>query len=165
MCVSIVARPDWSTVGRTPMLVTDGCTTPSIVDGRRIDAVRRQQLVVGAEVGRRKADGPAALVAPDDGAVDEVVVAEQRARLVHAPLADQPPDPRAADDEVLVADRIDLLGVEAVAAAERAQQREVAGAVVAEQKIGADPDLGDVQPVDEHGAHERFRIPPRQLAA
>ena len=52
-------------------------------------------------------------------AVDEVVVPEQRARLVDAPLGHQPADPRAADHEVLVADRIDLLGAEAVARAER----------------------------------------------
>ena len=43
---------------------------------------------------------------------------EQRARLVDAPFGDQPPDARAADDEVLVADRVDLLGAEAVARAE-----------------------------------------------
>src|SRR5215470_12481242 len=30
-CVSTVVRPEESTVGRTPMLVTDGLTTPSIV--------------------------------------------------------------------------------------------------------------------------------------
>ena len=47
------------------------------------------------------------------------MVAEQRARLVDAALGDQPADARAADDEVLVADRVDLLGAEAVARAER----------------------------------------------
>src|SRR5262245_18776693 len=30
-CVSIVARPDWSTVGRVPMLVTDGYTISPIL--------------------------------------------------------------------------------------------------------------------------------------
>src|SRR3954451_4615477 len=88
---------------------------------------------------------------------------DHRARLVDAAFADQPADPRAADHEILVADRIDLLGLEAVAAAERAQQREVAGAVVAEQKIRADPDFRDAQPLDEHGADEALRIPARQL--
>ena len=119
MCVSIVVRPDVSTVGRTPMLVTDGVHDAADRRRRRIDAVRRQQLVLGAEVRGRKADRPAALVAAHDRAVDAVLMAEQRAGLVDAPLADQPADPRAADDEVLVADRIDLLGLEAVAAAER----------------------------------------------
>ena len=88
---------------------------------------------------------------------------EQRARLVDAPFADQAPDARAADDEVLVADRIDLLRLEAVARAEDAQHREVARAIVAEQEVRADPDFGDAQPVDEHGAHERFGLPVRQL--
>ena len=123
MCVSMVVVPDESTVGRTPTLVTDGRTTPSIVDGRRVDAVRRQQLVLGAEVRRGKPDRPAALVAVHDAAFDVVLMAEQRAGLVHAPFADQAPDPRAADDEVLVADRIDLLGLEPVAGAERAAAR------------------------------------------
>ena len=30
MCVSITVRPDVSTVGRVPMLVTDACTMPAI---------------------------------------------------------------------------------------------------------------------------------------
>ena len=88
---------------------------------------------------------------------------EQRARLVDPAFGDQPADARAADDEVLVADRIDFLGAESVARAQAAQQREVAGAIVAEQKIRAHPHLRDVQPLDEHRAHERFRIPSRQL--
>ena len=90
---------------------------------------------------------------------------EQRAGLVHPALADQPPHARAADDEVLVADRVDLLGAEAVARAEAAQHGEGAGAIVAEQEVGADPHLDDVQPLDQHGAHERLGIPVRQLAA
>ena len=77
-------------------------------------------------------------------------MAEQRARLVDAALGHQPADARARDDEILVADRIDLLGAEAVLRAERAQQREVAGAIAAEQEVGADPHFGDAQPVDEH---------------
>ena len=91
-------------------------------------------------------------------------MAEQRAGLVHAAFGHQPADARAADDELLVAHRIDLLGAEAVALPERPQQREVAAAVVAEQEVGADPDLRHAQPVDEHGAHERLRVPLRQLA-
>ena len=131
--------------------------------GGGVDAVRRQELVLRLEIRGRKADGPAAAVAFHDGAVHIVLMPEQRPRLVDAALAEQPPNPRAADDEVLVADRIDLLGVEPVARAERPQQREIAGAIVAEQKVGADPDLGDAQPVHQHRLHERFRIPSRQL--
>ncbi len=93
----------------------------------------------------------------------EYRMAEQRPGFVHAALRDQPPDSGAADHEVLVPDRIDLLGLEAVAGAERPQQREVAGAVVAEEEIGADPYLRDVQPVDQRRPDERFRIPPRQI--
>ena len=85
---------------------------------RRIDAVRRQQLVVGTQVRRRKADRPPALIAAHDGAVEHVFVAEERAGLVHPPFADQAPDPRAAHDEVLVPDRIDLLCSEAIPGAE-----------------------------------------------
>ena len=141
------------------MLVTEARTTPSIVVGRRIDAVRRQQLVFGAEVGGRKADRASAAIAADHLAVDGVLMAEQRTGFVDASLADQPPDPRAADDEVLVAHRIDLFGLEPVAGAERAQQREVAGAIVSEQEIGAHPHFGDAQPVHEHGANELFGAP------
>ena len=90
-------------------------------------------------------------------------MAEQRARFVDPPFGDQPPHARAADDEVLVADGIDLLRAKAVARAEASQHREVAGAIVPEEKIRADPDLGDVQPLDQHRAHERLGIPLRQL--
>ena len=99
----------------------------------------------------------------DHGAVDHIRMAEQRARFVDAALADQPPDPRAADDELAVADGVDLLGAKPVSRAERAQQREVAGAVAPEEEIRADPHLRDVQPLDEHRAHERLRVPLRQL--
>src|SRR5579862_9494622 len=73
-------------------------------------------------------------------------------RLVDRPFADEPPDPRAADDEVLVANGIDLLRLESVARAKRAQHREVARAIVAEEEIRADPHLRHAQPVDEHGS-------------
>ncbi len=90
-------------------------------------------------------------------------MAEQRARLVHPPFADQPPDAGAADDEVLVADRIDLLGLEPVADSQRSQQGEIAGAIVSEQEVRADPDLRDPEPVDEHGLDEGLRVPARHL--
>ena len=86
-------------------------------------------------------------------------MAEQRARFVDPAFRHQPPDPRAADDEVLVADGIDLLGAEPVARAEAAQHGEGAGALVAEEEVGADPDFGDVQPLDQHRAHEGLGIP------
>src|SRR5439155_2069731 len=60
------------------------------------------------------------------------------------------------------ADGIDLLGAEAVPAAEHPQHREVPGAVVAEQEVRAHPHLGHVQPLDEHRPNEHFGIPPRQ---
>ena len=49
-------------------------------------------------------------------------MAEQRGGLVHASLRHQAADAGAADDELLVADRIDLLGAKAVALAERPQR-------------------------------------------
>ena len=101
-------------VGRTPMLVTAGCVTPSTSAQRGVDAVRRQQFVRRLEIRRREPELSSPRVARARRAVDGVVVPEQRRRLVDAPLADQPPDARAADDEVLVADRVDLLGAEAV---------------------------------------------------
>ena len=105
------------------MLVMPGVHDAVDRHRRRIDAVRRHQLVVGLQVRRRESELAAALPPLDDRAVDEVRMAEQRARFVHAALGDQPPDARAADDEVLVAHRIDLVGAEPVALAERAQQR------------------------------------------
>ena len=88
---------------------------------------------------------------------------EQRARFVDPPFGHEPPDARAADDEVLVAHGIDLFCFEAVADPEHSQQREITRAIVAEQEIRAHPHLGDVEPVDEHSAHEHFRIPAREL--
>ena len=73
--------PDSPTVGRTPMLVTDGCRSLADPGGRRVDAVRRQQLVVGPEVRRRKPDAAAAPVGLDHGAVDEVRDARAARRL------------------------------------------------------------------------------------
>ena len=129
-----------------------------------IDAVRRDQLVGGGQVRGRKPELAAAPGALHHGAVDGVVMAEQRAGLVDAPFAHQPADARAGDDEILVADRIDLFGAEAVLRAERPQQREVAAAIAAEQEIGANPHLGDAQPLHQHAAHEVIGLPLRHLA-
>ena len=52
-----------------------------------------------------------------------------------------------------------LVGAKAVALTERTQQRKVAAAIVAEKEVGADPYFRHVQPIHEHGAHERFRLP------
>ena len=123
----------------------------------------RHQLVRRSQDSRSETQFPAAPGAAHDRAVDGVVMAEQRAGLVDAALGDQPANPRAGDDEVLVADRIDLLGPEAVLRAQRAQQREVAGPLASEEKVRADPDLGDAQPVDQHRPDERLGLPLRQL--
>ena len=88
---------------------------------------------------------------------------EQRSRFVDAAFRNQPAHARAADDEVLVADRIDFLRAESVPRAQAAEQREVARTIVPEQKICAHPDFGDMQPLDEHRAYERLRIPLSQL--
>src|SRR5687768_18372771 len=115
-------------------------------DRRRIDAMRRQQLVLGGKVGGGKADLAPAFGALDDEAFDDVVMTEQGAGLVHPPLADQAADARARDDEVFVADRIDLLRPEAMLRAERSQEAEVAAAVASEQEISPDPHFRDAQP-------------------
>ena len=100
----------------------------------------------------------------DDRAGQRVRMAEQRGRLVHAPLRHQTPDTGAADDKFLVADRIDLFGAKAIPLSQHPQRREVPAALVSEEEIGADPDFRHVQPFDQHRAHERVRIPARQLA-
>src|SRR5262245_22149645 len=98
------------------------------IDRRRrgIDTGRRGQLVFGRQVRSWNPDLTSTSGALHDGAVDEIVMAEERTRLVHAALRDQPPDPRAADDEVFVAHGIDLLRAEPVARAERSKGAEVA---------------------------------------
>ncbi len=88
---------------------------------------------------------------------------EKGAGFVDTALAHQPADAGAADHEVLVADRIDLLGLEPVARAQRAQHREVAGAIVPEQEVGPHPHFSDPHPVHQHAADERFGIPLRHL--
>ena len=133
-------------------------------DGRRrVDAVRRNELVVGTQIGGREANRATALVAVDDHALDDVRMTEQRARLVHTGLGDQAAHARTADDEILVAHGIDLLGFESVPCAERSQQRKVARAIVAEEEIGADPHLRHAQPLDKDVANERLGIPLREL--
>ena len=89
---------------------------------------------------------------------------EKGARLVHAPFLYEPPNARAADDEVLVTDRVDLLGAEPVPGAEAAKNAERTRSLVPEQEVGADPDLSDVEPLDQHGPDECLGIPQRQLA-
>ena len=145
------------------MLVSPACTTPSIVIVVAYTPCGGISSFSVSKVGRGKSDLAAALPSLDDRAVDEVRMAEQRARFVHAALGHQPADARAADDEVLVAYRIDLVGPEPVALPERAQQAEVAAAAVAEQEVRADPHFRDPQPVDEHRPHERLGVPLRQL--
>ena len=135
---------------------------PAVDDGEGgVDSVRGQQIVAGLEIGGRKAECPATRVAVDDPAVDEILVPQQRGGLVDAALPHQPPDASARHDEVLVADRIDLVHPETAILANGSQQRERAGSVAAEEKIGAHPDLGDMQPVDEHRFDERFGRPLR----
>src|SRR5262245_35862001 len=100
--------------------------------GRGIHPARRDELVARCQVRgweTQFAPTPGAL---GDSAVDEIVVPEQGARLVDTALGEQPPYSRAADNEILVANRIDLLGSEAVACAERSQHTESARPFVAE---------------------------------
>ena len=91
------------------------------------------------------------------------MVPEERCRLIDTPLGQQPPHASAADDKVLVADGIDLFGAKPVAGAKAPEHRKRTGAIVSKQKIRAHPYLGDVQPLDEHGADKALRIPRRQL--
>ena len=126
--------------------------------------MRRNQLVVGLQIGSGKPDLTAARPSRDDRAVDEVRVSEQGAGFVDAPLGDQPPDACAAHDKILVAYRVDLVSPETVVLAERAQHREVPAAAVAEEKVRSNPHLRDPQPVHQHRPDERFRVPFRQLA-
>ena len=98
------------------MLVIDAVDGAADRDRRRIDALRRQQLVLGRRGWRSGSRSTGPRPAPaHHRAVDEVVVPEERARLVDPALGDQPADARAADDEIVVAHRIDLLDAEAVA--------------------------------------------------
>src|SRR5262245_55322858 len=107
--------------------------------GGRVNAVWRQQLILGFQVGGRKSDRAAAPVAFNDDAVDVVLMAKQRSGLIHSSFADQPSDSGTADDEILVSHRVDLFGLEPQGRAERAEQREIAAPIVAEEKIRADP--------------------------
>src|SRR5690606_2971867 len=95
--------------------------------------------------------------------VDEVVMPEQRAGFVDAPLRQQVPDARTRDDEVLVEDRIDLLDAKAAILAQCAQQRECPRATTTEQEVGPDPDFGGLQPVDQYGFDKKLGLPLREL--
>src|SRR6478609_10920167 len=107
--------------------------------GGRVNAVWRQQLIVGFQVGRRESDRTATPVAFDDHPVDVVLMAKQRSGFIHSSFADQPSNPRAAHYEVLVSHGIDFFGLEPKRRAKRTKQREVAAPIVAEEKIRTDP--------------------------
>ena len=131
--------------------------------GRRIDAARRNQLILGAHIRRRKPQSAPTLLPGHNRALNRIVMAEQRAGLVHATFAHQPANTGAADHEILVADRIDLLGAKAITCTQASQHRESAGSIVAEEKVGANPDFGHVQPLHQYRANERLRVPLRKL--
>src|SRR5688500_6460672 len=90
--------------------------------GGRIHAVRRHQLVVSLEIGRRDTELSAASGTGCHLAIDEKVMPEQSASLVDAAFPDEPPDTGAGDDKVFVPNRIDLLSTKAVLAPQRAEQ-------------------------------------------
>ena len=75
-----------SKVGRTPMLVTPGLTIAVERAEGGVDAVGRQQLVLGGEVRRREPQLPPAARALHDHAVDGEVPAEQRPGFLDAAL-------------------------------------------------------------------------------
>src|SRR5205823_7137313 len=109
---------------------------------------RRQELVCCLKIRRRKAELAPPLGAANYSAVDKVMMPEQRAGFIDAAFRHEPPDARTAHDEVFVADGIDLLRAKAIARSQGAQHSERAGAIVAEQKVGAHPDLDDPEPFD-----------------
>ena len=81
--------------------------------------------------------------------------AEERRGGGHVPVGEQRTDPRRRDR--LAAARVegDGLDVEARRACDRAQQRHVARAVVAEAEVLADDDRRGAQLADEHALDER----------
>src|SRR4030095_10817808 len=87
---------------------------------RRVDAVRRNQLVVGLQVGSGKSDLAATLASGHDNAIDEIRMAKDGAGFVNATFRHEPPDSCAAHHEVLVAYRVDLVSPETVVLAKGA---------------------------------------------
>ncbi len=133
---------------------------PIHLRGGGIDTVRWNQLVISADVGCREAEVAPASLPLNHHSVDTIMMAQQRARLIHPPFADQAADARAADNKVLVAHRIDLFCTKAVSGAERAHDGKIAGAIAPEEKVCSNPDFGDAHPLHQHAADKRFRIPP-----
>ena len=163
--VSMTFVSPLSNVGRVPMFVIDGYD--DAIDGRRSSHRRRaggtsslsaQRFAVGKPSSRPR------FCSLHDRAVDRVVMAEQRACLVHPAFGDQPPHARAADDEVLVADR-DRFSPRETRSARRgcAAPKNCRTRSWPNRKFAPTQTSRDVQPLDEHGPHERFRIPLRQL--
>ena len=111
-----------SNVGRVPMFVIAGYASPSMFAVVAYTPGRRHELVLGAQIRRRKAQLAAPLLPLHHRAVQRVVMTEQRSRFVDPPFGNQPAHARAADDEVFVADGIDFLRAEPVSRAETAQQ-------------------------------------------
>src|SRR5688500_17911311 len=111
-CLAVAEGRTYADVGDGWMGEAVGARLPGRCQQRLgcIDTAGRQQLVGCPQVRRGKSNLAPAPVAGDNEAVDEVMMAEQRRRLVDTALGDQAPHARARDHEVLIADGIDLLG-------------------------------------------------------
>src|SRR5213595_2019788 len=85
---------------------------------RDIDAVWRELLAMGAEIGGREPELAPELFAANDRAQNGVFAPEHLGRLHQVSFRDRLPDRRAADDLAIHPDRFDADHVEAVAFAE-----------------------------------------------
>ena len=145
---------------------------PPEVDGARVDRPVGPLVAAGVDpvcgqahrvghmdVGRRKADLAAALVATDDGAAHLVGPAEHPGGEVDVAAGERPPDGRAADrlvDAVRPGDEVHGIDDEVMGDAVVLEQADVPVAMAAEVEVLADDDDLDRQAVDEHALDERL---------
>ena len=119
-----------------------------------INAVRRQHQTGHVEIGGRKTKLPANAVAFDDPAGNRVRPSEHLARGVEIAGADGLANARAADDLTVERHGGQSMNGETEFAAEFFEQRDVAAALVAENKIRADTKALDFSEVARQTADE-----------
>src|SRR6185312_8920371 len=129
-----------------------------------VDAGRRPQIAVEQEVGGRKADSPAALVAALDAAVDLPGTAEQRGGSPRIARLQQLADAGRGIELGAGAHGFDDGDVEAELLAHLRQQRGSAVPAAAEDEIVSDDGMAEGEPADENVADEIFSAALRHAA-
>ena len=146
-----------SNIGRRPKLATPLVTARAGGDAHRVDAVAQPASRVELEIGGRKAELAAALVAVDHFAGHEPRIAEQLRRLVEPPGGERVADRAGRHRAAVVLEPRHHVDGEAVLLALGFEEIRRAGAVHAEVEVEADHGAADGKALDQDAADEVLR--------